>query len=324
MSSPALTPGLAVSLVVPVRNEDATISELLASILCQTFPPREVIFVDGGSVDRTVQILRDMSAGNFSVRVREVQDAGPGRGRNVGIEAAANDWIALTDAGVHLEPDWLQCLVAQVERDPSIDVVFGAYEAQTPTFFQQSAAAAYVAPRRQTPGGRMRGPSIASCLIRRSLWRAVGGFPDLRAAEDLIFIERCEQAGRTAWAPLAMVKWQIPPSLTSTFRRFALYSYHNVLAGRERFWHYGIARQYLLGLMIVTLAVVQNKLWLSALPLAAVARTVKAIWKYDETRRIAWLFNPFRVISVGMILVAIDLATFVGWGQALWHKLRNA
>jgi glycosyltransferase involved in cell wall biosynthesis len=315
---------LRVSLVIPVRNEAATISDLLTSIYGQTLCACEVVFVDGGSVDDTVQILREAEKENSFLRLLEAQDATPGRGRNVGIEAASNDWIALTDAGIRLEPSWLERLVAEVERDPSINLVFGGYEAQTGTFFQQCAAAAYVSPRQQRPGGRMRGPSIASCLLRRGVWRAVGGFPDLRAAEDLIFIERCQQVGKIAWAPLAIVRWQLQPSLKTTFKIFALYSYHNVLAGRQRCWHYGIARKYFIALLLVILAAVHSRVWLFALALAAVARAAKAIWEYDEQRRLAWLLNPARLVFVGTILAVVDLATFVGWGRALWHKTKNA
>jgi cellulose synthase/poly-beta-1,6-N-acetylglucosamine synthase-like glycosyltransferase len=46
----------------------------------------------------------------------------------VGIAAASYDWIALTDAGIRLEPSWLEHLVAAVDCDPSVAVVFGNYE----------------------------------------------------------------------------------------------------------------------------------------------------------------------------------------------------
>src|SRR5690348_5530131 len=228
-----------VSLVIPVRNEAATVADLLTTIHAQTLPANEVVFVDGGSLDNTAEILRSAAQRDSSLHLLEAQDATPGRGRNIGIDAASNDWIALTDAGIWLEPTWLESLVAEIERNPSANLVFGAYEALTDTFFQQCAAAAYVAPKLLRPGGLMRGPSIASCLLHRSLWRAVGGFPDLRAAEDLIFMEQCQQVGRIAWAPQALVRWQLQPTLGATFKRFALYSYHNVLAGRQRYWHYG-------------------------------------------------------------------------------------
>jgi glycosyltransferase involved in cell wall biosynthesis len=314
---------LRISLVIPVRNEAATISDLLGSVYGQTLRPSEIVFVDGGSGDNTVPILRKAAQEDSSLHLLEAQDATPGRGRNIGVEAASNDWIALTDAGIRLEPTWLEYLAAEVERDPSVNLVFGAYEPRTGTFFQQCAASAYVAPKQQRPGGRMRGPFIASCLLHRNLWRAVGGFPDLRAAEDLIFIERCQQVGSIAWAPQAVVRWQLQSTLKATYRRFALYSYHNVLAGRQRYWHYGIARKYFLALVIAILGAVHNRIWLLALALFAIARVAKAIWNYDEQRRLIRLFNPGRLLLVGTILAVIDLATFVGWVRAVWHKRKN-
>jgi glycosyltransferase involved in cell wall biosynthesis len=315
---------LRISLVIPVRDEAGTISDLLKSIRDQTLQASEIVFVDGGSLDRTLEILRDSAQKDSCLRLVEAQDALPGRGRNIGIEVASNDWIALTDAGIWLEPTWLERLASQVEHDPSVNLVFGAYEAQTGTFFQECAAAAYVPSKQQRPGGLMRGPFIASCLLHRNVWRAVGGFPDLRAAEDLIFIERCQPVARIAWAPQAVVRWQLQPTLTATFRRFAVYSYHNVLAGRQRYWHYSIARKYCLALVIVILALAQNRVWLFLLGFAAIARVGKSIWYYAEQRRLAWLFNPVRLLVVGTILVVVDLATFVGWGRGVWYKTKSA
>jgi len=314
---------LRVSLVIPVRDEATTIPGLLKSIHSQTLQPSEIVLVDGGSLDNTVEILQESARVASSLHLIEAHDATPGRGRNIGIEAASNDWIALTDAGICLEPPWLERLAAEVERDHSVNVVFGAYEPQTGTFFQECAAAAYVASKQKRPGGLMRGPFIASCLLHRNVWRAVGGFPDLRAAEDLIFIERCQQVGRIAWAPQAIVRWQLQPTLRATFRRFALYSFHNVLAGRQRYWHYGTARKYLLALVIVILAVVRNRVWLFVLLFAAIARVAKSIWNYDEQRRLAWLLSPARFFLVGTILAVVDLATFDGWGRAIWCKAKN-
>ena len=55
--------GISVSLVVPVRNEEATLGQLVDSIRGQTRPPDEVILVDGGSDDRTVFLARAVRTG---------------------------------------------------------------------------------------------------------------------------------------------------------------------------------------------------------------------------------------------------------------------
>jgi glycosyltransferase involved in cell wall biosynthesis len=309
---------LRISLVIPVRDESGTIGELLATIRAQTRPPDEIIFVDGGSTDKTTAHLRAAAGEDARIRLIATEGATPGRGRNVGIAAASYDWIALTDAGIRLEPTWLEHLVAAVDCDPTVVVVFGNYEPITDTFFESCAATAYVEPPHPTPMGQMRGPFIASCLLKRGVWKMAGGFPDVRASEDLIFIERVQSQGAfIAWAPTAMVWWRLRPTLSETFRRFVSYSKHNVWAGRQRYWHYGISKQYVVAVAILALAALQSRWWLAALVLAIVLRIGKTIWRHRHGRRLLWLFNPARFVLVGVILATIDLATFIGWAQAL-------
>src|SRR5262245_43695731 len=124
-----------VSLVIPVRNEKPSLPELLRSLGDQTRPPDEIILVDGGSTDGTFALARKLTTGDPRFRVIEAGDATPGRGRNVGIAAATHDWIALTDAGIRVEPTWLARLAAAVEREPCLQVVYGNFEPVTDSFF---------------------------------------------------------------------------------------------------------------------------------------------------------------------------------------------
>lgn len=307
-----------VSLVIPVKDEETTVDSLLASIGAQTQPVDEVVFVDSGSSDRTVALLRNASLGNTPIRVIESGPGSPGKGRNIGISAATNQWIALTDAGIKLDPRWVEELMEVVLRNPDVDVVYGNYEPVVDTFFERNAALVYVPAKQDRAGAKMRGPSIASCLMRREVWESVGGFPDLRAAEDLMFMEQVERHPfKIGWAPRATVWWQLRPSLLSTFRKFVLYSRHNVLAGRQKYWHYGIARQYVLALIVALVAIVSNIWWLwLAIPLGLLLRLFKSIWSRRESLSVWGLINPLRWVHVLIITLAIDLATFVGWIQA--------
>ena len=309
---------LSISLVIPVKDEEATVEGLLASIGAQTRPVDEVVFVDSGSSDRTIALLRNASLENTPIRIIESGPGSPGKGRNIGISAAINQWVALTDAGIKLDPRWVEELVEVVLHNPDVDVVYGNYEPIVDTFFERNAALVYVPAKQERAGAKMRGPSIASCLIRREVWHAVGGFPDLRAAEDLMFMEQVEQHPfKIGWAPKATVWWQLRPSLLSTFRRFVLYSRHNVLARRQKYWHYGIARQYVLALIVALLALVSGIWWLLlAIPVGLLLRVFKSIWNRRETLSVWGLINPLRWVHVLIITLAIDLATFVGWIEA--------
>jgi glycosyltransferase involved in cell wall biosynthesis len=310
-----------VSLVVPLRNEEGSVAELIRSLLVQTRPPDEVVLVDGGSTDATVELAREITKHDPRFRIIEAGLATPGRGRNVGIEAAAQEWIALTDAGIRLEPDWLERLVEVANQDPQADVVYGNYEPVLGSWFERCATLVYVPPKQFRPGGPMRGPSIASALLRRSVWNQVGGFPDLRAAEDLVFMEKIDQMSfKIGWAPQATAHWRIQPSLSRTFRKFVLYSKHNVWAERQRYWHYGVARQYLVMMPFLVLAVLVSAWWL-CVPIAwLLARVAKSIFVRREEQGLTWMLNPLQFAGVAGIMLTIDLATFVGWAQASLHR----
>ena len=314
--SAKVVPAFPVSLVVPVRNETGSLRNLIESIQSQSRLPEEVILVDGGSVDGTPDLARALTGADGRYRVIEAGPATPGRGRNFGIAAAKHDWIALCDAGMVLEPDWLERLVEGGRGGADAAIVYGNCEPRR-----------YVVRAQCCPG--LRGPEtgktrradarsvVPSSLLRRETWEKVGRFPDLRAAEDLIFMARVEAAGlQLAWAPHATVWWQLQPNLSGTFRRFADYSFHTARAGRAWHWQHAIARQYLVALLVVILAVVHSAWWAAVLVLALLVRTGLSIFRRREPALARPWILPGELVTVAGILLTIDLAMFFGWARA--------
>ena len=310
-----------VTLVIPLRDEQHAVPALVASIERQVRAPDAVIFVDGGSIDDTVALVRTACARHAGWRLIEAGPATPGRGRNVGFEAASTAWVALTDAGVDLDPHWLDRLTRMVAADPDVEIVYGHYEPAIDGFFTACAALAYVAPAGSTGQGPMRPPFIASCLVTRDLWARAGGFPDLRAAEDMLFLRRVRELGaRVALAPEAIATWDLQPDLRRTFRRFRTYSKVNVRIGEERSWHYGVARMYLAAAPFVLLGAARRRSWLFVPLMGLVARAGRSVSERREGRGLLWATNPLRVGSVAAILLTIDAATFAGWAVAIVER----
>jgi glycosyltransferase involved in cell wall biosynthesis len=306
-----------VSLIVPVWNEERTIGALLDSVLGQTRVPDEVIIVDGQSSDRTCAIVEEFVRRGHPIALLHAGRAHPGEGRNLGVLASAHDAVAFTDAGIRLAPRWLEKLSEPLERDASVDVVYGTYEPVLDTFFKECAALAYVPPPIARDGGRIRGPSVVSCLMKKSVWKAVGGFPPYRAAEDLIFMEEVATRGFTiAYAPEAVAHWQVVADWRSMFRKFSLYSYHNLLAGRARHWHYGVARFYGVCSIGVLLAILHTAWWLLILPLMGLVRTVKTAFAKRHAFAFRDVFRVKRLLYLGALLLVLDLAT--AWGGFAW------
>lgn len=295
------------SVVVPLQDEEESVVALLESLAAQTLPPDEVVLVDAGSRDRTVERAQQ-AAGALPISVVKADRIFPGLARNEGVARSSRPWIAFTDGGIRLDQRWLEALAGKAGTD--VDAVFGNYDPDCPSVLTQCAAMAYVPPRNKNG---IRGESIASCAVRRSVLDALGGFPGYRASEDLIVIESIHRRFRVAYAPSARVHWQIARSWRGTFVRFAQYSCQNLAAGRGRYWHLGVARLYaLLALSILVAGMLGFGPWKAVLvPAFFVARALKSAWLKRGSFDFETL-NPVRVLGAAAILVVLDLATLVG------------
>jgi GT2 family glycosyltransferase len=313
--------GSRVSLVVAVRNQAEALRRLIAGIHNQSKKPDEVNFDDGGSRDGTVELLRRILPENATFRVIEARKALPGYARNIGVANANFEWIAFTDPSHRLEPDWLARLIEIAHSDPETGVVVGNFDPETDSLFKQCAAIAYLPNKRPDENGARRGPFITSSLVRSDVWRAVGGFPDLPVAEDLIFVAEIERkAFKVKSAPKAIAHREIRPTLWSTFRWFIVYTCVRVWAEGEPHWHYGAALLYLFSLPFVVLAIWKSAWWL-LVPLAGqIVRAGKNIWLHREGKRLLWFLNPLRFGYVLIIRLTVDLATFAGWLTALVNR----
>ena len=307
-----------VSVVVPVRDEEDSIRELLDSLLTQTRPPDEIMITDGGSTDATPQIIEEYIRKGAPVRLISAGAALPGRGRNLGAAQASHEWLGFTDAGIRLENNWLAALVAKAEAD-DVDIVYGSWQPVTDTFFKQCAAIAYVPPPMSHDGVVTRPRFIASTLLRREVWAAVNGFPEeLRSAEDLIFMDRVENAGyRFVFEPRAQVHWDLRPTLWSTFKRFVVYSRNNIRAGLFRKWQATVLFKYYGGLAVLLAAVLIFKpslLWflIGAWLFMLAARAAVAIKRNRFCYPASLLQNVVRGPMVMSLIAVLDAAAIIG------------
>lgn len=307
-----------ISVVVPVRDEEELIADLLDNLLAQSRRPDEIVITDGGSVDSTRKIITDYIDSGAPIKLIKSGPALPGRGRNLAAAAATSEWLGFIDAGIRPAHDWLEQLSAKVGGDANVDVIYGSWAPITDSFFKECAAIAYVPPATMRAGSLMRPRSIVSTLMRKSVWESVGGFPEhLRSGEDLLFMNRVESAGyHTVFAPRAMVHWHIKPSFTSTFSRFVAYSRNNIRAGLWREWQSAILSRYFMLIVLALPAIVLGIRWL-LLPLLLwiamlLARGVVAIRRNRFCYPASLLRNVRRLLLLIPLIAVLDLAAIIG------------
>jgi len=318
-----------VSVIVPVRDEEESIRELLDGLLEQTRLPDEIIITDGGSVDSTTQIIDEYISNGAPIRLIRAGEALPGRGRNLGAAEAQTEWLGFTDAGIRPAKDWLEALVGRVEQDDTIDMVYGSWTPVTDTFFKECAAIAYVPPPTNRQGTVVRPRCIASTLLRRHAWAAVKGFPEnLRSGEDLVFMDKVEGAGfRFVHEPRAEVQWELRPTLLSTFKRFLVYSRNNIRAGLFHQWQAAILTRYvvLTLFLVLVLAINPRFFWLPILFWFALltARAATSIRRNRFCFPASIMRNLRRSILVMSVLAALDAAAIIGsiqWLLLDWFR----
>ena len=306
-----------ISVIVPVRNEESSIAALLDALLNQTLLPAEIAITDGGSTDATAAIIQKYIDRGDPIKLIRTTKALPGRGRNLAVEHSSNDWLAFTDAGIEPQPDWLESL-AEKARNDGVDVVYGSYEPKTDTFFKECAAIAYITPPVEVDGVLMRQRFIASTLMRKAVFEKVGGFPEhLRSAEDLLFMNRIEAADfGIAYAPRAVVRWDLQPSLFRTFRRFAIYSRNNIRAGLWKDWQAAVFSRYVMLSVLMAPAFFFGWWWLlvpiSLWLLLLAARAAVSLRRNRRRYPAGALRNSARFLLLLPIIAVVDFGALAG------------
>jgi len=225
-----------VAVVIPVKNEEIGLGELLDRLCAQLRPGDSICITDAGSTDRTLEILRARSAADTSIHVFEAPGALPGRGRNIAISNAEADIIAQIDGGNLLNDCWLDELRKPIEAGAADYVTGNLWPMPIPKRFfgaeidmgEIYAATLFrgpICPEEKDPEGigrtRQGAAGGQGCAYRREIWERAGGFPEwLRYGEDPAFIQKLAQQDiRYAFAVNSVILWQLGPGLGKALKR---------------------------------------------------------------------------------------------------------
>jgi glycosyltransferase involved in cell wall biosynthesis len=173
---------LRISAVVPARNAESWIESCLRSIRANH--PAEVILVDGGSTDRTVELARPWVD-------RVIDDGGTGvaAARMMGVASATQPWIALVDADVVLPPTALQDLDQERSARHLVALQAGLHSVGEGDYWSQSLA------DHHNRGQSKQWFGVCASLIARDLLLAHPLDADLRSGEDIDLRIRLTRAG---------------------------------------------------------------------------------------------------------------------------------
>lgn len=304
-----------VSLVATVRDAAPDIGEFLESVRAQTLVPDEIVIVDGGSTDGTVAILRQ--AGD--VALLEAPGANIARGRNLGIEAATHDVIAVSDADCVLAPDWLEQLTRAI--DAGADVAMGITRPLATSFFQ-TVAAAIAIPEPEELQEATYMPSSRSIAFRRDGFERAGGYPEwLDVGEDMYLNHRLRDlyAARSL-VPRAVAYWRMRPTIGETARQYFRYAEGDGIAGMHPERH--ALRFAVYGALALGVAR-RNRLVLGAAGVGATAWASRRIRRAFRMLTGRPLERAASVAAVPALMALTDVAKMAGYVTGLARRDRR-
>jgi cellulose synthase/poly-beta-1,6-N-acetylglucosamine synthase-like glycosyltransferase len=120
-----MKPVFDISVVIPCYNSGSWIFSCLESIAAQDLPASEVILVDDGSTDGSIDLVQ---AKFPETRILQQRNGGAAVARNAGIEAARGDWVAFIDADDWWLPGKLRAQVELLTKRPEAQMCFTAWE----------------------------------------------------------------------------------------------------------------------------------------------------------------------------------------------------
>lgn len=100
-----------VSIIIPVYNVEKYLTECLNSILNQSYQNIEIIIINDGSIDNSVNIAKQYATIDSRIKIIDQKNSGVSAARNKGIEIAKGDYICFADADDYLMPDYIEYLL---------------------------------------------------------------------------------------------------------------------------------------------------------------------------------------------------------------------
>jgi glycosyltransferase involved in cell wall biosynthesis len=305
-----------ISLCITTFNEEGSIGSLLDSLLSQTQKPDEIIVVDGGSTDKTIEIINHYQKRFGRIKLLK-EKCTRARGRNLGIEVAKNEIVAITDAGCVADKDWLRELVGPFIHK-EVDISAGFYKMTGKNQLQKAMGVFFGVMPRNFDIHFL--PSTRSMAFRKSAWEEVGGFPESRenSAEDTDFNYKAVKLGlKYARVKNAIVEWGMPESLTDFFYKIQSYAKWDVQYGI--WWHpsQGLASHNIKALSVLLRYLVAISLLFLSLkfvylfPILIVLSLIYLIWSF---RKVQVAFGDSKIGIYGPVLqITADFAVMSGF-----------
>jgi len=181
------------SIIIPTFNSESTIRRCLLSLISQSYPREkyEIILVDDGSEDRTVQVANEVGT---DIIILRKQRGGPGDARNVGVKQARGKFLGFIDSDCEAKKDWIKTIIEELQ---TLEAIGGPISNGNP--HSKNAWAEYFIEfggfDKNKKRSLVRFFPTCNGACRRDIFLKVGGFNKTPTGEDVLLGNSLTRAG---------------------------------------------------------------------------------------------------------------------------------
>ncbi len=302
-----------VSVLIPCFNEADNLNTSIPHLLNMDYPNYELIFINDGSRDNTLQIIRDWALQAEKIVVLTQENGGKASAMNLGLRYARGKYIVGIDGDSILDYNALAYMVQTLERDETLGGLTGNPRVRNrSTVLGRLQVAEFssiigLIKRSQSVLGTLFTMSGVIMCLRRDMLRELGGWSENMMTEDIDITWKAQTAGyNIAYEPRALCWVLMPETVHGLYKqrlRWAQGGAEVMLKYFKAMWHWRNFRLWPLYFeYLMTLVWAYALLFLS---LEGVSRMLQGDWSYFLT------FEVTAVMTFMMFLLQFSVSMFI-------------
>ena len=302
-----------VSVLIPCFNEADNLNTSIPHLLNMDYPNYELIFINDGSRDNTLQIIRDWALQAEKIVVLTQENGGKASAMNLGLRYARGKYIVGIDGDSILDYNALAYMVQTLERDETLGGLTGNPRVRNrSTVLGRLQVAEFssiigLIKRSQSVLGSLFTMSGVIMCLRRDMLRELGGWSENMMTEDIDITWKAQTAGyNIAYEPRALCWVLMPETVHGLYKqrlRWAQGGAEVMLKYFKAMWHWRNFRLWPLYFeYLMTLVWAYALLFLS---LEGVSRMLQGDWSYFLT------FEVTAVMTFMMFLLQFSVSMFI-------------
>ncbi len=239
-----------VSVIVPVYNAEKYLTVCLNSIRKQTHDDFEIICVNDGSSDRSLEILKAFAEKDERIQFVSQENAGQSAARNRGLDMATGDYVMFLDSDDFMHPQTLEAAVHFAEKNESVLTTFLYEKEENPGELKARGYEKYdveqlpsllrcnVMPYTSPESRPFLEWVVTTTLFKRDIFDTFRFKEGMYYEDTLMLMSILRDNPRTTILPIPFYKYRVNPKSTTnvTFSEKHLRSYHTLLTELHEYY----------------------------------------------------------------------------------------